>query len=187
MDNPLIYRQIRVDQKLTDKRLRKYCDELLRRQRVSIASQRNVSIFRSRHFGGFTMHKQFGLGRLTLAICISFALPILILIPGTRLIAQTDTGRIQGSVTDQTGAVIPGASIILTNTETNATQTISSDGGGNFTLAALPRANYKAQLKAHCVASQPHSHTLSSYRASQQSTHTSTTASSPPPTTPPGL
>src|SRR5206468_5483483 len=146
--------------KLIDKRLRKYCDGLLRRQRVSIASQWNVSIFHSRHFGDLTMHKQSGIGRSTLAICISFALLILILIPGTRLIAQTDTGRIQGSVTDQTGAVIPGASIILTNTETNATQTISSDGGGNFTVAALPRGNYKAQIKAQGFASQTQSFTL---------------------------
>ena len=106
------------------------------------------------------MHKQSGIGRLTLAICISFALLVLILIPGTRLIAQTDTGRIQGSVTDQTGAVIPGASITLTNTETNATQTVSSDAAGNFNVAALPRGSYKAQIKAQGFASQTQSFTL---------------------------
>src|SRR6266496_3945672 len=116
--------------------------------------------FVQRHFGGLTMHTQSGTGRSTLAICISFALLILILIPGTRLIAQTDSGRIQGSVTDQTGAVIPGASIILTNTETNATQVISSDQAGNFTVAAIPRGNYKAQVKAPGFASQTQSFTL---------------------------
>src|SRR5438046_970199 len=101
MANPIIYREIRVDQKLIDKRLRKYCDGLLRRQRVSIASQWNVSIFHSRHFGDLTMHKHSGIGCSTLAICISLALLILILTPGPRVnpsVAPSEFGRAGGVI-----------------------------------------------------------------------------------------
>jgi hypothetical protein len=106
------------------------------------------------------MNKQFGLGRSALALCISFALLCMILIPGTNLVAQTDTGRVQGSVVDQTGAVIPGATVVLTDTETNAVQNVVSDGAGNFTIAALPRGPYKAEIKAQGFATQTQSFTL---------------------------
>jgi hypothetical protein len=57
--------------------------------------------------------------------------------------AQTDTGRVIGTVTDATGAIIPGATITLMNPDTAATQTAVADSGGNFTFAALLRGNYK--------------------------------------------
>lgn len=106
------------------------------------------------------MNKQFGLGRSALALCISFAFLCMILVPGTNLVAQTDTGRIQGSVVDQTGAVIPGANLVLTNTETNAVQNAVSDSAGNFTVAALPRGSYKAEVKAQGFATQTQNFTL---------------------------
>ena len=37
---------------------------------------------------------------------------------GARLSAQTLFGRISGTVTDQTGAVIAGAKVVITNTDT---------------------------------------------------------------------
>ena len=61
--------------------------------------------------------------------------------------AQTDTARIQGTVTDPTGAVVAGAEITVTNTDTNTTSTVTSDDNGNFAVNALPRGNYKAEVK----------------------------------------
>lgn len=57
--------------------------------------------------------------------------------------AQTDTGRVIGSITDVTGAIIPGATITIVNTETSATQTITADDSANFTFPSLPRGTYK--------------------------------------------
>ena len=62
--------------------------------------------------------------------------------------AQTDTARIQGTVTDATGAVVSGATITVTNTDTGSVLTVSSDAGGNFSANALPIGHYKAEVKA---------------------------------------
>src|ERR1700676_2436471 len=107
------------------------------------------------------MYKQFGIGRSTLAaLGISFVILCLILVPGPNLVAQTDTGRVQGSVVDPSGAVIPGATLTLTNTETNASQTVTSDAAGNFNVPALPRGTYKAEISAQGFGSQTQTFTL---------------------------
>ncbi|CAN5605628.1 hypothetical protein BH10ACI4_BH10ACI4_34810 [soil metagenome] len=59
--------------------------------------------------------------------------------------AQTDTGRVTGSVTDPTGAVIPGAVVTLTNTETGATQTSTAGPDGYFNFSAVTRGSYRAE------------------------------------------
>ena len=64
---------------------------------------------------------------------------------GVRLAAQTDTGRVQGSVVDPSGAVVPGANITITNIDTGAISTTVSDGIGNFSVLSLPRGNYKGE------------------------------------------
>ncbi len=99
------------------------------------------------------MLKHFGPERRA-ALCTAVALLCLFLTAGAHLIAQTDTGRIQGSVADQTGALIPGATVTVTNTDTNTSQTVTSDAGGNFSIAALQRGNYKAEVRAQGFASQ---------------------------------
>jgi hypothetical protein len=85
---------------------------------------------------------------------MSLTVPCMVLIPSATLLAQTDTGRVQGTVADLSGAVIPGATLTLTNVETNATQVVTSDSAGNFSFAALQRGSYKAQVKAQGFASQ---------------------------------
>lgn len=64
------------------------------------------------------------------------------------LVAQSDLGSIRGSVEDQTGAAIPGASIELVNVDTGITQTTASDATGNFHFEALVRGNYRATASA---------------------------------------
>ena len=74
--------------------------------------------------------------------------------------AQTDTGRIQGSVTDATGAAIPGATITVTNLDQGAVVTATSDDGGNFTISALPRGNYSVEATANGFGKQAQKLTL---------------------------
>lgn len=61
--------------------------------------------------------------------------------------AQT-TGTISGTVTDQTGAVIPQASVILTVTNTNATRTVITDSSGHYIGSLLPLGTYNLLAKA---------------------------------------
>src|ERR1051325_2585821 len=56
--------------------------------------------------------------------------------------AQFDTGTVSGSITDSSGAVVPNATVTVTNVQTGFTKTLQSDGGGNYTASALPFGDY---------------------------------------------
>ncbi len=56
--------------------------------------------------------------------------------------AQIDTGSINGTVTDPSGAVMGNAQITARNTGTNATRSVKTAGNGTYTLADLPAAIY---------------------------------------------
>jgi Carboxypeptidase regulatory-like domain len=62
------------------------------------------------------------------------------------LAAQVVTGSISGTVTDQTGAVVDGATIILTNESTNATQKAASSASGTFRFSFLPVGHYTVDV-----------------------------------------
>lgn len=61
----------------------------------------------------------------------------------SRLAAQTATATIQGTVTDQSGAAVPGAEVQVKNTGTGATQTTVSDAAGRYTVADMPVGSYE--------------------------------------------
>ncbi len=54
----------------------------------------------------------------------------------------TSTGTLTGTVTDATGAVIPGATITLTDPATNSKRTTLSNRSGQFVMVDVPPANY---------------------------------------------
>src|SRR5437870_9087311 len=56
---------------------------------------------------------------------------------------QTDRGTITGTVSDATGAVIPGAAIEAKNVATGAVYQAGSSETGNYTLAQLPAGTYE--------------------------------------------
>ena len=82
-------------------------------------------------------------------------------IPCCLIQAQTDTARIAGTVQDTTGAAIPGATVTVTNTSTNAITNATSDQSGAFTVNALPIGPYKAVVGFTGFASQTQNFVLS--------------------------
>ncbi len=62
-----------------------------------------------------------------------------------RLSAQTDTGKIVGTITDQSGAVIPDATIKVTDQATNRVVAVQSQADGTFVVSAVPIGNYKVE------------------------------------------
>src|ERR1051326_8652307 len=56
--------------------------------------------------------------------------------------AQVSTANISGTVKDQSGAVLPGATVTATNTETGLTRTATSGARGEYRLSALPIGTY---------------------------------------------
>ena len=59
--------------------------------------------------------------------------------------AQTDTGRVVGTVADSTGALIPGAIVTLTNTETGVKQTRTAGSDGSFVFTGVTRGSYRVE------------------------------------------
>ena len=77
---------------------------------------------------------------------LSFVL--LTVLHATTALAQTraTAADLTGVIRDQTGAVLPGATIVATNTETNVARETTSQADGRFTLPALPPGTYRVQV-----------------------------------------
>lgn len=73
---------------------------------------------------------------------IRLALCLFLLGSGCRLSAQQDVGYILGTVTDQNGAVVAGASITITWQSTGLSQTVTSDSTGYYTSQPLQVGQY---------------------------------------------
>jgi hypothetical protein len=75
-----------------------------------------------------------------LAICMLFTcLP---------LFSQTNAGRILGTVTDQSGAALPGATVLITDIERGTTRTLSTDDAGAYVAPDLVPGIYKVRAEA---------------------------------------
>jgi hypothetical protein len=55
-------------------------------------------------------------------------------------------GSINGTVTDSTGAVVPGATVTATQTETNISRTETTNGSGFYMFASLPAGTYRIAI-----------------------------------------
>jgi len=75
---------------------------------------------------------------LFLGVAVSFGI-------ANDLFAQS-TGSIRGTVTDATGAVVPGASITIVDTATGASRTQESNTSGLFVFPDLPIGSYTLQV-----------------------------------------
>lgn len=58
------------------------------------------------------------------------------------------SGNIQGDVHDASGAAVAGASVTLSNSATNVTQTTKTDSTGNYRFVSLAPGNYKLSVSA---------------------------------------
>ncbi len=73
-----------------------------------------------------------------LALCLAFSV--------FAAAQSTTTGAIGGVVTDQTGAVVPGATVEVKNTGTNAVGTTTTDGAGRFRVINLGPGSYEIKV-----------------------------------------
>lgn len=62
--------------------------------------------------------------------------------------AQTDLSTIRGTAVDQTGAVVPGATVVLTNIETNVSRTTTTSDSGDFEIPYLVVGTYRLTASA---------------------------------------
>lgn len=73
---------------------------------------------------------------------------LLTLLVSSCLLAQTPTGTLQGTVSDQSGALISGATVKVTNTGTNETKEFQTDSAGRFVVLFLTPGTYTVSVEA---------------------------------------
>lgn len=61
--------------------------------------------------------------------------------------AQVGSASLNGTVQDQSGAVIPGATVVLQNTLNKTNRTVTSNSAGLFTFAGVPSGNYQLTVE----------------------------------------
>src|SRR5262252_6685813 len=62
---------------------------------------------------------------------------------------QTNRGGLAGTVSDKSGATVPGATITLTSTGTNETFRTTSSEGGVYSVPNLDPVLYRVEVAAH--------------------------------------
>jgi len=73
---------------------------------------------------------------------------VLMLVFNTVGWTQGDRGTITGTVTDQTGAVVPDAKINVVNVANNAERITEASGTGDYTIPALQAGKYRVEMEA---------------------------------------
>jgi hypothetical protein len=79
----------------------------------------------------------------------SFCLFVSVLVLSSALaLGQTVTGAITGSVTDASGAVLPGAQVVAHNIDTGVNTPVTTNGDGFYRINFLPIGHYQVTVKA---------------------------------------
>jgi len=63
-------------------------------------------------------------------------------------LAQSTAGRVLGSVTDQSGASVAGATVIVTDTQRGTSRTLATDSSGDYVAPDLIPGTYKIHVQA---------------------------------------
>src|SRR5688572_30557876 len=67
---------------------------------------------------------------------------VLVVASSAPLFAQSPTGTIAGTVADQVGALLPNATVTVTNADTGAKRVVQTAPDGSFSLPSLPAGTY---------------------------------------------
>jgi len=79
----------------------------------------------------------------------AFSVVLLLLLPSNLFgQASVSTTTVQGTVTDQSGAALPNASVTITNTATGSARTLATNNSGVYNSGSLPPGNYKVHVAA---------------------------------------
>lgn len=75
-------------------------------------------------------------------------LGLLVLLISSVCLGQITTSTIVGTVTDASGATVPGAQVTAVNVDTNFSRTMKSNDQGEYRLEFLPVGNYRIEVTA---------------------------------------
>lgn len=81
--------------------------------------------------------------------CVGIAVLFLVTAAGAAAYAQSSaTGEIRGTISDPTGAVVPGATIAVKNVNTGEEKTFTSDKAGLYDTVSTPNGSYMVTISA---------------------------------------
>ncbi len=78
----------------------------------------------------------------------AFSLMIIAFVGSTDLMAQSFKATLTGQVTDSTGAVVPNATVTISETATNQSQTVTTGEDGNYIFTQLTPGAYSLRVEA---------------------------------------
>lgn len=87
---------------------------------------------------------------------IALMLGLMLAISGVALRAQSGNAQLSGLVTDNSGAMLPGAQVKALNTATNVAYTATADSAGSYLLPELLPGPYKVTVNASGFGAQTH-------------------------------
>ena len=84
------------------------------------------------------------MNQLVWKICSgTFVLLVLLALPAS---GQISTAQLSGKVTDTSNAVLPGATVTVTQTDTGAVRNVVTDADGSYTLSNLSPGPYRLEI-----------------------------------------
>src|SRR4029077_1858477 len=94
-------------------------------------------------------------GRMTAASRLAFRLAsrllfvtFTLLLFSASALAQSTAGRILGTVTDQSGAAVAGATLVVTDVERGSSRTLTTDDSGAYAAPDLQPGTYRIHVEA---------------------------------------
>jgi hypothetical protein len=78
---------------------------------------------------------------------LAFAVLSFVLLAGGLTFAQTFRGTILGTVSDSSGAAVPGATVTIKNLDTGLTRTVVTQEDGSYAAPELPIGNYSVSVE----------------------------------------
>ena len=87
------------------------------------------------------MHSPLNGIRVLGIVCLVLALSV-------PMFSQTTTGRILGTVSDQSGAGVAGAAVVITDVQRGTTRAVATDDSGNYVAPQLQPGVYKVRAEA---------------------------------------
>jgi len=86
-------------------------------------------------------------GRTTGAFRLPFVVFTLLAL-SVSVLAQSTAGRILGTLTDQSGAAVAGATVVVTDVQRGTSRTMTSDESGSYAATNLQPGSYKIHVEA---------------------------------------
>src|SRR5690348_14286430 len=75
------------------------------------------------------------------ALCLS------VFLAAAPLFSQANVGRIFGSIADPSGALIPGATVTITDVDRGTSRTLLTDEAGAYNAPSLPPGTYRVRAE----------------------------------------